>query len=170
MKVRERMDHSLTLLSGMALGAGLMYIFDENCGGRRRALMRDRIVSAANDLSWWGRKRARDLSNRALGSVAELRSSMRDRVAEIPDDVLHDRVRSQLGHVVSHPGALEIEARGGVVVVRGPVLRGEVEKIRQRLQRTRGVRECHIEAMPHEDAGSIPGQQGRSRRPRAERA
>src|SRR5438094_353009 len=115
MKVRERLDHSMTLLSGMALGAGLMYIFDEHRG--RRALLRDQLIHVVSEFGWRGRKRARDLSNRAVGSIAKLRSGIRDRIAEIPDYVLHDRVRAQLGHVVSHPGLLEIEARDGVVIV-----------------------------------------------------
>jgi hypothetical protein len=169
MKVRERVDHSLTLLSGIALGAGLMYIFDERSGGRRRALMRDKVIHFANDWSWRGRQRIRDLSNRAVGSIAELRSGMRDRMAEIPDYVLHDRVRAQLGHVVSHPGSLEIEARDGAVNVRGPVLSGEEEKIRHRLSGTRGVREFHVEVTTHADAGSIPGLQGRARGKRESR-
>src|SRR5438128_6823791 len=108
MRLRERIDHTATLLTGMALGAGIMYIFDEQSGGLRRAWARDKMVRATHASAWWTRRQARDLGNRALGSMYELRSSLRDRGREIPDDVLRERVRTQLGHVVSHPGSLDV--------------------------------------------------------------
>src|SRR5690348_14049774 len=97
MTIRDRFEHTVTLLSGMIIGATVMYIFDENRGARRRAQARDRVVHASRVLARRLRKSSRDLVNRAVGSVAELRSGVRDRVAEIPDDQLVDRVRSQLG-------------------------------------------------------------------------
>jgi hypothetical protein len=33
MKMRERIDHTLTLLNGMIIGAMIMYVFDERQGG-----------------------------------------------------------------------------------------------------------------------------------------
>jgi hypothetical protein len=164
MTIRDRFEHTVTLLSGMIIGATVMYIFDQNRGARRRAQARDRVIHASRILGRRLRKGSRDLVNRAVGSVAELRSSVRDRVAEIPDDQLVDRVRSQLGHVVSHSGLLRVEARDGCVIVGGPVLPSEVEKIRHRVSRTRGVKECLLEVEPQADLDRIAGRAGSSTR------
>lgn len=164
MTTRERFDHTITLVSGMIIGATAMYIFDANRGARRRANARDRMIHAGNLLGRGVRKRSRDWVNRALGSVAELRSSIKDRMSTVPDDQLVDRVRSQLGHVVSHSGLLRVEAREGCVLVSGPVLAGEGEKIKKRLAETRGVKQCVLDVEPHASLEQISGQQGSPRR------
>jgi hypothetical protein len=157
MTTRERMDHSLTLLNGMIIGAMIMYVFDEHRGAKRRAHARDKLIRAGNLLGRVIRKRSRDLMHRFIGSVAEIRSSVRDRSADVPDDILVDRVRSQLGHVVSHPGLLEVRARDGCVSVRGPVLDSEVKKIHHRLWKIRGVRDCRLELEPRADLDQVAG-------------
>lgn len=167
MTTREGFDHSVTLLSGMIIGAMVMYIFDEHRGARRRSYARDRVIHAGHVLGRRLGKRSRDLMNRALGSVAELRSSIRDRASRISDDQLVDRVRSQLGHVVSRSGLLQVQAGNGCVVVSGPVLENEVEKIRGRLAKIRGVRECRLEVEPHSDLERVSGRAGRTERPHA---
>ena len=167
MTTRERFEHTVTLLSGMMIGATVMYVFDEHRGARRRAYARDRVIHAGHVIGRGLSKRSRDLMNRAVGSVAELRSSIRDRASRVSDDQLVDRVRSQLGHVVSHSGLLQVKANNGCVVVSGPVLENEVEKIRERLAKTRGVRECRLEVKPHADLEQVAGRTGRSNRPHA---
>lgn len=159
MTTRERLDHTVTLVSGMIIGATIMYVFDENRGAKRRAQARDKVVHAGHLLSRGIRKRGRDLMNRAFGSVAELRSSVRDRARNVSDDQLVDRVRSQLGHVVSHSGLLRVEVRDGCVTVGGPVLEREVEKIRNRMTKIRGVKECRLEVEPHADLERASGRQ-----------
>jgi hypothetical protein len=62
------------LLVGMALGAGLMYIFDPQGGRRRQALIRDKAYSWANDAQELAEKKARHLGNKAQGMMAEARS------------------------------------------------------------------------------------------------
>jgi hypothetical protein len=164
MTTRERFDHTVTLMSGMIIGATAMYIFDANRGARRRAYARDRLIHAGHRMGRGLRKRSRDWVNRALGAVAELRSSIKDRIATVPDEQLLDRVRSQLGHVVSHSGLLQVEARDGCVLVSGPVLEREVEKIRRRIAETRGVKECVLDLDPHADLERVSGQQGSRRK------
>jgi len=148
MTTRERIDHAVTLVSGMIIGATAMYILDENRGAKRRAYARDKLNRAGHLLGRTIRKRSRDLMHRFSGAVAEIRSSIRDRGTPIPDDILISRVRAQLGHVVSDPGRLEIASNGGYVVIRGPVMAGEPEKIRKRVGKTRGVKDCRLEVEP----------------------
>lgn len=167
MSTRERFEHTVTLLSGMAIGAMVMYIFDEHRGARRRAYARDRVTHAGHVLGRRLSKRSRDLMNRAVGSLAELRSSIRDRASHLSDDQLVDRVRSQLGHVVSHSGLLQVQVSNGCVVVSGQVMEHEVGKIRHRLAKIRGVRECRLELEPHPDLKRVSGRAGGSNRPHA---
>ncbi|HEV2763872.1 MAG TPA: hypothetical protein VGV38_12900 [Pyrinomonadaceae bacterium] len=59
------------LLTGVTLGAGLMYLFDPERGRRRRALLRDKCVSLSNQTGDTLGRTARHLSNRAQGVAAE---------------------------------------------------------------------------------------------------
>jgi hypothetical protein len=163
----ERIGHLFTLIGAMGLGAGLAYILDPQQGGARRAWVRDKMNRGLRHSGRFMDKRVRDLRNRAQGRVAELRAASSER--QIDDNVLVERVRAQLGHVLSHPGSIDIIAQDGVVTVRGPVLEGEAEKIRERLSETRGVREFRIEVATHPSAEGVPGLQGESRSQRRAR-
>jgi len=61
------MSRALLFLTGIGVGAAVMYILDPDGGGRRRALIRDKAVSIGNDVSEAVRKTTTDLSNRAQG-------------------------------------------------------------------------------------------------------
>jgi gas vesicle protein len=74
-------------VAGAALvGAAAMYLFDPDRGRRRRALMRDQLVSAASHLDDAMEATARDLTHRAQGLMAEARSTVSDE--EVSDEVL----------------------------------------------------------------------------------
>lgn len=78
---RERRSESGTakmwlLLGSAGLGAGLMYIFDVEHGRRRRALLRDKIISTANELNDAAGSKSRHLGNQARGLIAEAKSRL----------------------------------------------------------------------------------------------
>jgi osmotically-inducible protein OsmY len=147
---------------GMLFGAGAMFLLDPRGGGRRRALIRDKVVRGSRRAREYADKHARDIANRARGAMEEVKARRRD-TEGVPDETIAERVRAQLGHVVSHPGSLEITVNNGVVTLRGPVLSGEIQKIRDRLDETRGVHDYRIELTEHERPESISGLQGVSR-------
>ena len=163
MAIRERFEHSVTLLSGMAIGAAVMYVFDEHRGAARRAYARDKVIRAGHRIGRDLNRQGRNLLHRALGSVAEVRSKLRDRRG-VSDDQLVRRVRSQLGHVVSHIGLVDIEAYDGNVRVSGPVLPTEIDRIRHRVEKTRGVKQCDLHVEPRHDLDVISGRRGASSR------
>jgi hypothetical protein len=103
--------------------------------------------------------------NRATGGLAELRSSLRDHGRTFSEEQLVSRVRAQLGHVSSHSGLLEISVEDGLVVVQGPVLRSEVQKIRERIRKIRGVKEYRLNLEPHENLEHVWGARGLPRTP-----
>jgi len=94
------------LFAGAAVGAGLMYLLDPEGGRRRRALLRDQLVSAAHKTTDAVDATSRDMTNRARGVVAELRGRF-SRNDHVSDDVLRERVRARIGSVVGHGGGIE---------------------------------------------------------------
>jgi hypothetical protein len=68
------MDKLLAVLGGMAAGAALMYLFDPDGGGQRRASIRDKAVGISNDISDAVGAKARHLGNKAQGLMHEGRS------------------------------------------------------------------------------------------------
>jgi hypothetical protein len=159
---RDRMGDTALLLTGLAIGAGVMYVFDPEQGGRRRADAGQKAIRGGHVAGRWIGCKSIDLANRAWGAVAELGSSLRDRSRNIPDDILEARVRSQLGHVLSHPGAIAVQTDDGQVTISGNVLPGERAKVEDRMRKTRGVQKCNIQVTEQSPEG-VPELQGRSR-------
>lgn len=155
------------LIAGMVLGAGAMYLLDPDRGARRRSLLRDQGVHAGHKLGDGLAATARDARNRTVGAAAELRSRFRD--DRIDDEVLHDRVRSAIGRVVSHPGAIAVTVSEGRVTLSGHVLADEVDDLIDRVERVRGVSEVRNELEMHRSANGVPALQGAGR-PREQRA
>lgn len=147
------------LLLGASVGAGLMFLLDPRGGAARRARVRDKIMHFGRLAADRAERRRRDYINRVRGQALEWRARARE--GRIDDDTLVERARAQIGHVASHPGALEIHAHDGVVILRGPVLRGERARIEHRLNETRGVQGCDIAGVvEHDSAENFPGLQG----------
>jgi uncharacterized membrane protein len=151
------------VMGGLILGAGLMYLLDPDRGARRRALLRDQATHAGRKLGEGLDATARDVSNRARGKAAELRSRIERRS---PDDVvLHERVRSAMGRAVSHPGAIEADVFEGRVTLIGAVLEAELDELLKSVRRVRGVTEVINELEVHQDARGVPSLQGGQPRP-----
>jgi hypothetical protein len=125
----------LTMLSGVGLGAALMYAFDPDRGKRRRALVRDKLVSSTETAVDAASATARDLRNRAQGLYASVTSSTED----ASDEVLVARVRSKMGRVVSHPSAIEVTAAEGQVTLSGPILAHELNDLLTTTEKIPGV-------------------------------
>jgi hypothetical protein len=66
---------AMSLLTGVGLGAALMYVLDPERGKGRRSVVRDKAVALANRTGRVVARRSRDLSNRAKGVASEIRSA-----------------------------------------------------------------------------------------------
>lgn len=149
------------LLVGAGIGAALTYILDPADGGRRRALLRDKVVWATRKTRDGVDATTRDLSNRVRGLSAEARSRWAD---EPVDDVrLVERVRSELGRASTHPRAIDVTARNGDVTLRGPILASEVNALLAATSAVRGVRSVVNQLEPHISDDGIPSLQGKGR-------
>jgi osmotically-inducible protein OsmY len=138
---------------GLGIGAGLMYLLDPDRGRRRRALLRDKAVSTAHRVEDSFGRTLRDLDHRARGLAAEARNVVR-REGAAPDDVIEARVHAEMGHVVSHPGAIHASCTNGTVLLAGLVLKDEVERLRQAVRHVKGVEKvtdwlCEAESPEH---------------------
>jgi len=117
----------LTFLIGAGCGAGLMYFFDPQYGRRRRSLARDQMLAASHRAARQLDRTVRHTRNRLKGVAYQTASRLRH--DEPLDDVLVERIRSRMGHVVSSPSAIEVKAHRGHVELRGEVPADELEQL-----------------------------------------
>jgi len=135
-----------------------MYYLDPDRGRTRRARARDRITHLLNEFDEAMEVTAHDLSNRTQGVIAEARSLLA--VDHASDAVIVARVRSKLGRVVSHPHAIEVTAHCGHVVLEGPVLASEVERLRSAVASVRGVASVEDRLQVYQQPGDHPALRG----------
>jgi hypothetical protein len=151
------------MLTGLGLGVGLMYFLDPDRGRRRRALVRDQLARASRVSGAAIGTLSRDMAHRASGVAARARGALQRDSAD--DHVVAERVRSQLGRTVSHPRAIQVDVRNGVITLSGPVLQAEVPRLLRAVEHVRGVREVVNALEEHEQAGHVPALQGGSAPP-----
>ena len=129
------MKHILNITAAFAAGALAMYYLDSTMGRRRRALARDKIVGA-DFLEGAGKQ----VADRAKGVMA---TGSLDRVSSSQpqsDAQLRERVRARMGHLVSHPRAIDVSVEEGVVRLSGQVLVKELDGLLSQLTDMPGVR------------------------------
>jgi hypothetical protein len=147
----------------MALGATVMYFLDPDHGARRRALLRDKAISAARKTRDGAATLGCDLQNRAIGAASEVRGLLDRSPAD--DRVIEARVRAELGRTASHPGAIETFSTHGCVTLSGPILASEHGVLMRAISHVRGVHEVIDELEIHESSAGVPALQGGSLRP-----
>jgi uncharacterized membrane protein len=157
------MNRGLTLIGGIGLGAGLMYVLDPDRGRRRRALMRDKATRVINKTGDATGTTLRDTRHRARGLVAGAKSLLKRE--QVSDEVLIERVRSKMGRVVPHPHSIEVTASQGRVTLRGPILESEVDALLESVSSVQGVTRVENNLGLHKQAGGVPGLQGGVARP-----
>jgi len=153
------MNRILIALVGAGVGAGTMYLFDPDCGRRRRARAREAALHVSHVAEEVAGMTARDVHHRLSGLAARTA----DRLIEEPppgDEVLAGRVRARLGRLVSHPGAIDVEAINGTVTLSGPVFEAEVEQLMHGVRAVAGVTAIENRLEPHRDAGHVSALQG----------
>ena len=92
----------ITAVSGMAVGAALVYRFRPDRGGRRRALVRDKVVRGSRLTARRSNATMRDVQ---IGRVASPPSPAAAAAEEVDDTRLLERVRPSVAFC-SHPHAI----------------------------------------------------------------
>ena len=156
------MNRAVSTAGGLGLGAGIMYLLDPDRGRRRRAIISDKLASAWCGSGDVAAKMARDLRNRTTGLGARVRSVASR--GPVEDDILIARVRSKIGRAVSHPSAIEVSARQGCAILRGPVLQHEVDRLLSCVMSVRGVCEIDNQLDVYRSPENVPALQGGTER------
>jgi osmotically-inducible protein OsmY len=145
---------------GLLLGAGLMYLLDPDRGKTRQAYARDKAIRARHEAERIANRataRAEDLRNRAQGRMIETQKTLEGE--DVPDDVLVDRVRSQIGRCIDHTRNVLVTAFNGRVTLRGPILEREVEPLLSCVRDVRGVKDVINQLDVHQTPGNTPSLQ-----------
>jgi uncharacterized membrane protein len=162
-RIAERGPELLPVLLAAGVGAAAMYLFDPARGRRRRRILGDKVRHAAHVAADTAATTSRDLANHARGLAAATQRPFTP--AQADDAVIHDRVRAELGRIVSHPGAIEVAVDQGRVALNGPVLTDEADALVECVSKVRGVADVADNLVRHDSAGSVPGLQGTPRVP-----
>jgi uncharacterized membrane protein len=157
------MNKVTSALTGMGLGAGIMYLLDPDRGRRRRALFRDQLSGSYCSSREFIEKSSRDFSNRAQGINATARGMFREDHAD--EDVLTARIRSKIGRVASHPHAIEVRVENGKAILAGPILESEVDSLLKTVWSVPGVQDVENRLESHQSGEGVPALQGDGRRP-----
>jgi uncharacterized membrane protein len=149
---------ALSALGCFAAGAGLMYLLDPAGGAARRAMIRDKSVSAVNETGTGLRRTGQYLRDSSRGVVAETRARFRHEVAS--DYKIGARVRSAFGRAVSHPKAIWVTVVDGNVTLCGEVLASEHPAVVAATKGTRGVRSVVDQLSVRESSTGVASLQG----------
>lgn len=148
----------LLIASGVAAGAAAAtYFLDRQLGRGRRAKLRDRIYGRLSNFGGVAPVVAIDTRNRLHGAFAGLRTWIFTR--HVDDEVLCERVRTNLARVVSHASSIEAAASGGMVTLSGPILRHERKHALRSVRSVPGMRRVADRLEQHESPGDVPGLQ-----------
>jgi uncharacterized protein YwbE len=152
-------------VAGICAGMVTEYLMDPERGRARRAKLRDKSAHMTRGMNPDLNGLTHDMSNRGRGMVMAARYRITGRWTD--DSVLHDRVRAELGRVVSHPHAVQVRVDGGTVTLVGDVLADEEKQARHAVKRIPGVKDVDTQWTVHEEPGDVPTLQGkrRSKRP-----
>ena len=157
-------NHSLSWLGPLSLGAAIMYLFDPNHGRRRRALLRDQTTHLARRARDASSALACDVQNRVAGIRARMERLSHEEFVD--DATLEARIRTKLGRVSTHPGAIGVQVLNGIATLTGPVLADEHRALIGAVERVPSVEEVIDQMSVHDDADSVPGLQGEGSLPR----
>jgi uncharacterized membrane protein len=78
----------------------------------------------------------------------------------VDDPILVERVRTCFGRTVAHPGALEVSAVRGRVILKGPILAQEYTQLMRAVAAVRGAREIVDQLALYTDSTGVPALQG----------
>jgi BON domain len=165
-------------LLGVGLGATSMFLLDPLRGARRRALIRDKMMSARRKTAEAAGATWRDLGNRMTGMLGRGRGVGQvgrggQRVSQtkrlfsdeaVDDARVAERVKSALGRATAHQRAISVRTADQCVTLSGDALASEIVSIVSAVQRVRGVVSVQNNIRTHRTGDSIPMLQSGSRR------
>ncbi len=149
---------------GAGLGAGLMYLLDPQGGRGRRALARDKSVSALKTGGKAAAKTSRQLGDKSRELVSQAGSKLRQSDLVENGGALLKKVQKKVRHAVSHPSAVEAAVEEGKVILRGLVLASEVAALLAAIGSIQGIGEIENQLEIHESTQDLAAYRNGARR------
>ncbi|MBV7482068.1 BON domain-containing protein [Bordetella sp. BOR01] len=137
-----------------------MYYFDPQMGRRRRAQLCDTLNALRNDTADCLLSEGKQAADHVRGWTASARSAMDLDEPPASDSQLAERIRAQLGRLVSHPGAITVDVVAGDVSLTGHILAAEHSALIPAVAAMAGVRRVDDRLEVHDSAGNTPELQG----------
>jgi len=155
--LRQTPRVGLILLTGIVVGASLMYLLEPRSRARRQAIIRDKALSLAHRSLFVGGKLSRHLRNRIRGILAITADLVRAETLDT-DAKIEARVRSALGRATHHAHSITIAVEKGRVSLKGPLAPHEAGVVIRATERVRGVRRVDNLLTPPLSEGESPVQ------------
>src|SRR5262245_54757995 len=137
-----------SMMQGLLLGAGFMYLFDPDRGLARRAQLRDQLLQLRSEFEGVVDNGLRDLQQSGRELNAEIVSRLRP--DQTSDWLIEHHVRSALSTNGYHTQRVDIRVQDGEVVLSGAALSDEVPDLVQQAYTVPGVRAVSNQLEPHE--------------------
>ena len=153
--LRSGTGQGLAAIGILAAGVGAMYFLDPNDGARRRAVFRDKFLSAFGRMATSLERQGRNIWNRANGMMHDARSSIARE--QVDDNTLTERVRSAMGRYVDNVSAINVQCTQGRVSLRGPVMASQLNRLLKGIRGIRGVSgiDNQMDVRTQPQAGSV---------------
>jgi osmotically-inducible protein OsmY len=153
--VRQTPRVGLILLTGIMVGATLMYLLEPRTRARRQAIIRDKALSLAHRSIIVGGKLSRHLRNRIQGVKAVVADLVRADSLDT-DAKIEARVRSALGRATHHAHSITVAVAEGRVSLKGPITPHEAGVVIRATERVRGVKRVENLLTPPMSEGNSP--------------
>lgn len=157
-KPRLRAHGLRWFVSGLAIGSVAMYFLDPQRGHRRRVHAVEKANRFKKRTSRFGFYFLQNLKNQRKGLKAKW--SHLYKVEQVDDMTLMSRVRSEIGRQVSHAKAIKVAVRQGTIVLSGPILSDEVDRLLKCAEKVRGVSKVINRLDVHHSPGKVSSLQG----------
>ena len=156
-------SNALKLIAAAVGGIVAGYYLDPIAGNSRRLRLRDRILKAGRQLLDQERLALKDLEHRAQGRMCELRTRLKSNIKN-EDGLVRDRIKSIIGHICSHPRAIQVEVKQQAATLSGDILSHELKPLLLAVKMIRGVECVDNKLTEHESGDDVPALKGSGRR------
>jgi BON domain len=142
-------------LLGAAIAVVGAWFLDPQSGARRRNMTRDRTLAFFRRGGRTGARLGRSVAAEGYG-VAQKATHLREQPKDFDDATLKAKVETEIFRDADAPkGAVDVNAQGGIVQLRGEVQTPElIQELVQRTRKVQGVRD--VENLMHTPGSPAP--------------
>jgi hypothetical protein len=161
----RRTTTGAALCGGMLAGMGMMFVIDWVADRRHRAFLRNKMTHYRKVTERVLERKGRDLTYRVRGMVLERTRHAHDGVVD--DAVLVERIRSHMGHLLSHAETrrIEVAIQDGQVTLSGHVVASHVNRVLGHVATVPGVHGLVAKLTVHPSMEDMIDDQQRMHRP-----